>query len=378
MSFTGKSFQSPAKSASASFTMSSPSVQTYAQFQATRQEKINYLSNDIKAQKEKQIQALQTQLQELMLEVHTTQSELSTEQHEFLGKKASLVTVLQKIKTDAEKKSSEARTEYLKQLEELENKRTNMIKELTESIPLLPDPVENEDNPQIEMSKSKLKECQNTLRQFKQQSLVNDQSNDDLDDVNLYNEKIVELEAQKRELIEELKENENNNKTRITDFTYAIDDQDSQFQNELENMQKSLQQHEEEYQNDLDKLFGEIAKIQEQHFSVTSRQKDRIKKLQAQIKKIESEFRIRMNDANRVAAKLQTALVTANLGKSHQIQLEKQRSIEQQKIIQDNFILQQRVAMLQNELTAAKEQAGLIRRELSGKIGPRRTASLFL
>ena len=126
------------------------------------------------------------------------------------------------------------------------------------------------------------------------------------------------------------------------------------------------------------KLYTELDKIRDKRESSIVTRQEKIATLQAQIDKVEAEFRQKLKDASRVADKLKTALVNANLRKTQQLELEKKRSAEQRQLMQESFSLQQQNFSMQKELQKAKEESAILRRELSAKIGPRRTASLFL
>ena len=70
--------------------------------------------------------------------------------------------------------------------------------------------------------------------------------------------------------------------------------------------------------------------------------------------------------------------MNANLRKTQQLEIEKKRSAEQRQLMEESFSLKQQTFTMQKELQKAKEESTVLRRELSAKIGPRRTASLFL
>ena len=354
-------------------------LQTFEEFQSSRREKLEQVSNDLLAKKEQTIKDMQDHLQDLMVQLGAANSDLADEERDFLSKKENLLTQLKRIKANADTKYSQARMEHLAQMEILQREYNESLEQIQlnmQQIAQAPQPTEND--PKLEETHQKMRLFEDNLRRYKQSVPEPVEDIDDNDNDELYINRINQLESQKRELLSAIKEDEHTNQNRIMELTMVLDEQDGKFQSEIEDLQEKMNKREEQYKQQLDKLYTELDKIRDKRESSIVTRQEKIATLQAQIDKVEAEFRQKLKDASRVADKLKTALVNANLRKTQQLELEKKRSAEQRQLMQESFSLQQQNFSMQKELQKAKEESAILRRELSAKIGPRRTASLFL
>lgn len=351
-----------------------PPSTSYEEFQAARIEKMTMVTNDIKAKKEQELRELQTKLHELILQINTAQSTLAVEERDFLNEKESLLTELKKIKVNAEAKSAESRMSHLSQMEQLQNEHEEALKRFAESIKEYEPPEDEEtDDPKINSMKEQLKRSQAKVIGLRNEAMNNKES----PNANLYNNRIAELEAQKRELLQCLKEEENTNKKRVTELTLLLDEQDTTFQEEIQSIQQDMKTREEKYQNELNRLFMDLDHAQETRQAAVAKRKEKIAEIQSQIEEVETQFKEKIRQANRVAEKLKTALINANIRKTQQLEIERKRSEEQHVYLKEQNMIQYRITRLKAELDKAKKESMILRKELSSKIGPRRTASLF-
>ena len=357
-----------------------PQTQTFEQFRISRQEKFQAAAEDIKAVKEKELREMQGRLQELVLQINAAQSTLASEEREYMNEKETLLTELKKIKIDAEAKSAESRMQHLQNLENLQQQHEIALKEFAENLQNIDvPPSESEDNSEIENARQQLKDAQSRYRNSKISSIneEEDENSAILQENTMYMNRINDLEAKKKELMNALKEEEKTNKQRVTELTMVLDEQETNFQKEIESLQQEMKKKDETYQSDLNRLFQELDRVQLKRETTVEKRKGKIANIQQQIDATESEFKEKLRQANRVAEKLKTALVNANLRKSQQLELERQRSQEQQELLIESYSIQKNIAKLTKELEKAKQESAFLRRELSAKIGPRRTASLF-
>ena len=183
---------------------------------------------------------------------------------------------------------------------------------------------------------------------------------------------------QRKQVINEFKQNQASHKSLIMELTLALDEQDTSYQKEIADIQAKMQRKEVEYQEQLEKCFKQLSSIQERRDNLIAQRRQKVVKLQAEIKDIQNEFHRKMRDVTRVAEKLKTALVNVNLRKSQQLQVEKDASNEQQALLKENYALQQQLYQMQKQLSNYKDEFSVLRKELSSTIGPRRTASLFI
>ena len=143
-------------------------------------------------------------------------------------------------------------------------------------------------------------------------------------------------------------------------------------------MSEKLARKEQKYKETIDKLYSDLERIQDQRMETMASRKERVEELQSQIDKVEMEMKQKLREASKVTEKLKVALANSNMRMSHQMEVERRRAREQQELMREAFVLQQSVYGTEKRLERAKEEGSLLRRELSAKIGPRRTASLFL
>ena len=356
-----------------------PQTQTFEQFRQSRQEKISQAQEDAKALKERELHDLQHKLQDLILKINAAQSTLAAEERDYTSEKETLITELKRIKIEAETKSAESRRQHLQNMENLQQQHETALKEFAESLQNLQmPPQESDDNSEVERARTQLRSAQTKYRNSQMENV--NQTEEPINQSQfdgLYIAQIAELESKKRDLIRTLKDEEMTNKQRVTEMTMLLDDQETQFQREIQALQSEMQKKEEKYQNELNKLFAELDRTQMKRQATVETRKEKIANIQQQIDATENEFKEKLRQANRVAEKLKAALVNANLRKSQQLELERKRSQEQQDLLRESYSIQQNIGKLTKELEKAKKESAFLRRELSAKIGPRRTASLF-
>ena len=365
------------------FTRSMPApIQTFEEFQSSRREKMEQVSNDLIAKKEQTVRDMQDHLKDLMVQLGAANSDLADEEREFLSKKENLLTQLKRIKAGADTRFSQARMEHLSRLEALQREHNENLDQIQMSMQqLAQQPQEFEEDPRLSETQNRLKMFEENLRKYKQSALPQpeeDVSLLDSEDDNLYINRIQQLESQKRDILQTIKEDEHTSQSRIMELTMVLDEQDGQFQSEIEEIQEKMAKKEEQYKSQLAKLYSELDKIRQRRETTLANRQEKIQALQTQIDRVEGEFRQKLKDASRIADKLKTTLMNANLRKTQQLEIEKKRSAEQRQLMEESFSLKQQTFTMQKELQKAKEESTVLRRELSAKIGPRRTASLFL
>ena len=95
------------------FTRSMPApIQTFDEFQSSRREKMEQVSNDLIAKKEQTVRDMQDHLKDLMVQLGAANSDLADEERDFLSKKENLLTQLKRIKAGADTRFSQARKEH--------------------------------------------------------------------------------------------------------------------------------------------------------------------------------------------------------------------------------------------------------------------------
>lgn len=387
-SFSFVMFKSPSRvsenqerNANSSFTRSNTApLQTYEQFQASRAERMNQIQIDIDAKKEQDLHDLQNHLAELTIQVSAVQTELSAVETDYVNQRETLLTQISRIKTDAEVESEELRMNHLSEIEKLQLDHSNKMQDLVKSMSEMAQKTasfKTDENPSLKDTKTKIRQFEGNVRKYKQRSMI--QENDfESETANLYSQRISQLEEQKRNLLQEIKEEENNNKSRLMELTLVIDEQETEFQSEILEIQDQMRKKEEQYQQQLERISSQLDRVQRQRQENREVKKQKTDFIQSQIDRVEEEFKFKVSDATRVAEKLKTALVNANIRKSQRLQIDQQRSHEQQKLMHENLQIQQQMFAIQRDLKKARDNSSLLRRELSARIGPRRTASMFM
>lgn len=373
----------PTRTLNSSFTRSTPTqIQSFAEFQTIRAERLNEINDDLRIQKEKKKHELQEQLQMLTLDANTAHAGLAADERDFLQQQQELITELNRIKIDAEVKAEESRMDHMSKLEMIYNKHSAAVRELTEQInndqldTQLEQSKRREVNPEIKETKEQLLTFENSLRELKSTRIEDGDPNDE-NDQQMFANKIHELEQLRRSVIDEYKSNQASHKSKTIEMTLALDEQDTSYQKEIENIKGKMEKKEQQYKEQLERSFKQLSLIQERRSSILAQRRDKVSKLQDEIKEIQDEFHSKMRDATRVAEKLKTALINVNLRKSQQLKVEKDATSEQQALLRENYALQQQLYQMQKQLSSYKEEFSLLRKELSATIGPRRTASLF-
>jgi hypothetical protein len=194
----------------------------------------------------------------------------------------------------------------------------------------------------------------------------------------LYSMRIPALEAQKRELLQAIRDEKQNGETRIMELTLMLEGEENDRKAELEALQHKLEKQEETAKKAISRLYAELDAAQQKRKKLMQGQKAKIDDLEGRIRAADVEFGKKLSEATQVAEALKTRLVNSNLRKNQHLELERKRSSQQQKLLQETYDLHREVFDMQRRANVAREESGVLRRELSVCIGPRRTASLFM
>ena len=356
--------QSPQSSFSPSST-----IRTFSEYQEARRARLDQVNADLQAQKDREIQDLHDTLNDLMVRLGAAHDALQSEEKVFLERKESLSTELKTIKINADIAYAKARTEHVTELGRLEDDLERALSEMVRALPGLDSPNRPADIPdplRAGISRSP----------YKSRVEINDLDSDE-DNDQLYADRIQQLEQQKHDLIQMMKDDERNNQGRLTEITSMMDVQEAQCEQEIKKIQEKMKAKEEHYYAQLNNLYAELQRAKDRRKAAADKRIEKVAALQAQIDRVESEYKEKIRQANKVAEKLKASLTTANLKKSQQLELEKRRTEESRLLNEESLSLQQQVFEMQKDLQRAKEESQLRRRELSAQIGARRTASLF-
>jgi chromosome segregation ATPase len=194
----------------------------------------------------------------------------------------------------------------------------------------------------------------------------------------LIDQKLREIEDEAATLTREMKEDEAENRRRLMDMVVALDEQSNQTQEEITRIQSDGALRETQHRSDLKRIVEEIAQVRVERARAEEQRRARVAIVQADITKIEDEFKAKMADAARVAARLRAALENAKLRKGQQLANERERAAERGKLLQENSALKIRISKLENDVRIARGNVTALKKHVTVAIGPRRAASLLI
>ena len=358
------------------------SLTTFEEFQNSRAERLNLVTADLQAKMEQELKDLQFHLQDLTMQLGAAQAALDNDERVFVNQRESLITEIQHVKTEADIKFAQAQVDFMEKKDRMQREYDLAFQSIAASMPAAQKEEPPEDSAEVVATKRRLKRFEGNLRKFKQsvfnKSVDEDGEIDSDRSVQMYTDRITHLEMQKRELLQSMKDDEHFNEERLLELTSMMDGQETQFQREIEELQGEMKKKEDVYRQNVDRIYMDLENVQAQRQSNMTMRQEKLAALQDQITGVDAEFREKLKEASRVAERLKTALVNANLRKTQQLEIERQRSQEHKRLMKETFTLQQQIFTAERQLQKVREEGSLLRRELSAKIGPRRTASLFM
>lgn len=358
---------------SASRSAGSP-YKSYDEYQISRRDKVEQLSSDLQAKKEKDVEDLQDKLRDLMCQLSAAHEKLIFDERDFLQKKEKLSTELKKIKINADVKYSNARIEYIENVDAFTEAFNLSIQEYIRSLPDLMEPSKSIDLLPKSPNSSSLRNSQfnSSLK-----TVFLAENTEDENDAQLYNDRIQVLEEQKKELLHLIKEEERNNQGKLEEISLMVDNQESSYEQEINKLQATIKAKEEQYEQQLLKLYADLQKAIDKRMAAAEKRHQKVGALQAQVDKLENDTREKLKIAAQKAEKLKASLRNMNLRKEKQLEFDQRISDQTKKLNDESLQLQQQMFTMQRELEKAKAESQIRRRELSQQIGPRRVQSLF-
>lgn len=356
-------------------------IQSFSDFQATRMARLSEVTADLRARRDQEARNLEIRLQDLTMQLNSTRASMEDDEREFITQREVLTTELQNVKTEADIAFSQEQIAFMRDREQIQREYDERFKTLMSSVRTNLTSPSPQDNEELLKTKNRITKLQNNVKQLEQasQKLSLDYSDFREDDQRqLYMDRVTELEEQKRELIQAIQEEQRSDNDRLSELSGMIHEQDNRFKAERDEISEQMSRKEAKYRNTIDKLYNDLERIQGQRMGAIENGKQRIAEIRGQIDKIETELRAKLRDANRITAKLKIKLTNVNLRRTQQIAAQRERSREQQELMRESLVLQERVHGAEKRLQKAREQTSLLRQELSAKIGPRKTASLFM
>jgi hypothetical protein len=347
-------------------------LQTYAQFQATVSSRRADIAKDFEAKRQKDLQDRRIYLQELSLQLAAAEVSQAEGDREFLTKKESLVTSLHRIEGEAEVRFAQAQLVHMNEKEAIQMEHNRQLQRLTEALPKMmakASPLEQDSPFGASVSKPP--------HLHRSKSTLEDLDDSDESDM-MYSMRITTLESQKRELLQATRDEKQNGESRIQELTLMLEDEENDRKAELDTLQHTMEKQEETAKKTISRLYADLEAAQQKRQKVVQAHKAKIEDLERKIDAVDREFSVKLSEANKVTETLKTRLVNANMRKNQHLEMERQRSSQQQRLLQETYSLHQEVFDMQKRVNNAREESGILRRELSTCVGPRRTASLFM
>jgi DNA repair exonuclease SbcCD ATPase subunit len=333
-------------------------------------------TEDLQARKAQDIRELRFILQDLLMQVTAAQATLAEEERSYRADTESAVTDLERIKADADMAFSRAQTEQLSRKERLQRDQNEEFRALTSELPRLLARTEelgfDAETPEYQKLKALERELRNTPVP------PEDGPEPDIEGENPYPARISELEREKKDLMQAIRDDEHNARDRIIELTNALEESEADFKEEVAQMHADMKKQDETYRKQLERLYGQLETVQAKRAKAAAVNNSKIQAWEQKIDALDYGFKQRLNDAHKIVEGLKSSLTTANFRKAQHLEIEQKRAQDEQKFVQELLNLKQHVFNLQKQVEKAKEETVLLRRELSAKIGTRRTASLFL
>jgi hypothetical protein len=349
-------------------------MQTFTQFQASRSELRKDLASDLDAKRQHDLQQRQLSLQDLILQLSTEQLTSTAEERDFLTQKEALVTSLHRIEAEAEVQYAQSQLAHMNQKAAIETEHNRQLQQLTAALPNLMSKsaaLERDSDFSASSSSSKPRRARHSTKTL-----------DDLEDSEetdlMYSLRITALDAQKRELAQAIRDEKQGSESRILELTIMLEDEENDRQAELETLRHKMEKQEETAKKTMKRLYTDLDAIQQKRQRLMQGHKGKIEDLERRIEAVGGDFNQKLGQATRTAEMLKTRLVNANMRKNQHLEAERKRSSKQQRLLQETYSLHQEVFDMQKRVNNAREESGVLRRELSVSLGPRRTASMFM
>jgi hypothetical protein len=200
---------------------------------------------------------------------------------------------------------------------------------------------------------------------------------DDDDDTTMFAVRVSQLEEQRRELVTMIRQEQQAGDLRVAQLETDCDDEEATFAAEVEPGLAKLVQQEETGRQQAHRLSGELRAVQERRRSVALVNDRKIDEWQARIDITNEEFRQQLRDATLAAERLRAAVTSANLRSTVRLEAEMKRGQDRQRLRKETLELRVDLFNREKEVQIARDESQLLRREISGKFGASRTASLF-
>jgi hypothetical protein len=178
--------------------------------------------------------------------------------------------------------------------------------------------------------------------------------------------------------MQEIREDAHMSQDRILELTMHLDEEEAEFKADVAQLNANMKKQDEGCKKQLDRLYLQLEQIQTKRSKRNAAAQTKVKQWEQKIDGVDASFREKLSHENRMAETLKSSLIIANLRKTEQLEIEKRRALEEQQLVQESLTLKQELFDMKKQVEKAKEESGMLRRELSAKIGTRRTASLFL
>jgi hypothetical protein len=319
---------------------------------------------DLSARKQREVRDLQLKLQDAIMQVESAQSLFAAEERSFASNRESLRTELARIEHDATAKISQAQVRHASRVQELHRRHDEELRSLSRSLPALP--------------KRRYEPPADVKKKVKTTESPEEEIEDDDDDTTIFAIRVSRLEEQQRELVQIIRQEQRAADSRLAQLANVRDEEEAEFAAEVEQIQAKMERQEELYRQQAERLSNELEGVRDVRRKAAAVNDRQIEEWQSKIERIDEEFRLQLRETTVTAETLKAALSSINLRKSERLEAERKGAQDRQNLRKETLHLQFEVFNKERQVQIARNESEALRRELSARIGTRRTASLFM
>lgn len=325
-------------------------------------------SAGVKRQTEFRITSLYDQLQGSISQVNSTQNEMSQIEKEFLREQEVLTTELLKIDIDAEIKSSDMRQKHVETIDQIRLEFSEKISS--------PKQLKFSARDDFFIPPSNFSASNSSFANLQPKYLDDENLDSEFDEFYETNS-VSQLENEKSQLEASVAEENRKYRDDLLNLTVSLDSFLVESSEELNDYQNKLKDNEQKYLEGVQKLFNELNQIKSTKDKLRQRQEETFSKIEAQMKEMESDFTEKLQDAKRVAEKMKAKLQNLNTQKQIQIELERKRTEDFVKLLEEKRKLEKEKFKLKEQVDRARSANFQLQQSMSSTLGARRASSFF-
>jgi hypothetical protein len=294
------------------------------------------------------------------MQIKSAQSRLAAEERSFVSSREALRTELTRAEHDAVARASQARVQHATRVQDLQARHEKELR----SLPPVLEP--RQEPPEVVQE-----------RPVPVVPPVEEIEDED-DDITIFANRVSGLEEQRRTMVQAIRLEQDAANLRLAQLENMRNDEEATFEAEVGQIQVKMAQHEEMCRQQRDRLSSEFRAVQERRRSAAVANDRKIEEWQAKIETSNEELRQKLRDATLVTERLRAALASVNLRSSARLEAETKREQDRRRLRKETLELQWDLFNREKQVQIACDESHLLRRELSRRIGSKRTASFYI